>query len=134
MARPTELKHRFSMTINFEYDEIKEFQQTVGEDNVSRELRAMVKKFNENQKKGEAHKGPLNLFGLQWNLPIKDNNTQSTLDIYLSSKREIREFIDNLDDVQVLAQIEDNARAIKSLAHAKKMNQCALDRIKKGLK
>lgn len=134
MARPTELRHRFTMPINFEYDEIKEFQAIVGKDNVSSELRAMVKNFLSKQKKGEAQIDPLNLFRLEeFDSIINYNNIQSTLDIYLSSKKEIREFIDKTDNVPVLAKIEDNARAILRLAHTKKINQSAVERVKREM-
>lgn len=61
MARPHELKYPISRVINLDFEEYQQFKEIVGENNVSKEIRAMVHNFLEKEKKDVAQTDPLNL-------------------------------------------------------------------------
>ena len=102
MARPTELKIRVPKTLDFEYEDYKEFEEFVGKDNVSRELRAMIKNFLEIQKKGEAQLDPLNQVRQQ-DTRISNNNN-ATLDIYLFQPEDLKNYMKSSVTHQFLAK------------------------------
>jgi len=132
MARPTELKIRIPKTLNFEYEEYKEFESIVGRDNVSRELRAMMKKFIETQKKWEALNDSGNHEGSTI-IECSNNNTTSP-NLCISNHRDLREFIDTFqstEDISTLAKIEINSNSLEKLAHSRKADLSTLNRIEK---
>lgn len=131
MARPTELRQRIPMTHNFEYDEYKEFEAIVGKDRVSKELRAMVRNFLEEQKKGEASSDPLNQVRLQQLSTKSYDNINSTLDIYLLSKKDIVNYISQIEDVERLAAIEDRGNVFCKVARNRKLDILPLHKFKK---
>lgn len=131
MARPPELKYRIPKTINFEYQDIMEFEKLVGKDNVSREIRAFIKKFVEEEKKGEASLDPLNLARQQYHAFLESTDgINSTLDIYLLSKKDIVEYIDRIEDIKILAQIQDKAHVFETVAKTKKLELLPLERFR----
>lgn len=123
MARPSELRNRVLRSINFENDDYLEFEKYVGRDNVSKEIRALVKNFVVEQKKGEASSDPLNQVRLTTtNSDLSIDGTNITLDIYLLSKKDIVKYISAIDDVQKLAEIEDKANVCCKVARKKKVD------------
>ena len=137
MARPAELRQRIPMTHNFEYDEYKEFQEIVGKDQVSKELRAMVRRFLEEQKKGEASHDPLSQMRLhpqrqqQRQHNGSGNHINTTLDIYLLSKKDIVNYISNIEDVEKLAAIEDRGSVFSKVARNRKLEILPYHKFKK---
>ena len=51
MGRPSEIKTRVARNVIFENDELITFEEIVGKDHVSREIRAMIHNFIEKEKK-----------------------------------------------------------------------------------
>lgn len=132
MGRPNELKARIARNVIFEFQELTEFEELVGKDNVSREIRSMIKKFLTQQKKGEASTDPLNL---RRHLTHQDssNNNNATLDIYLLSKHDIVKHIDEIDDIKTLVQIEEKGKVMHTVARNKKLERIPIERLKREM-
>ena len=130
MARPPELKTRVVRNVSFENEELKEFETIVGKDNVSKEIRGLISNFLKNEKKGYAL-DPLNL-GIAKHAEPKGHNT--TLDIYLLSKDEIRNYISKIDDVRTLAKIEDIGYVFHTVARTRKKTRVMYDNVQKEMK
>jgi hypothetical protein len=132
MGRPSELKNRVPRNVNFENDDYLEFERIVGRDNVSKEIRAFIKNFVEEQKKGEASSDPLNQVRLQQQSSTKSyDNINTTLDIYLLSKKDIVNYISQIDDVERLATIEDRGNVFCKVARNRKLDILPLHKFKK---
>lgn len=134
MGRPTELKIRIARNVIFENDDLVQFENMVGRDNVSKEIRALIHNFLEDQKKGDASLDPLNLARQIEEVgtsQCNNNIINATLDIYLFQHQDIRNYIQRIDDIEVLAQTESKAKTLFNLAHDKKMERCAEERLKK---
>jgi hypothetical protein len=129
MARPAELKARVAKSINFENEDYLEFERFVGRDNVSKEIRALVKNFVEDQKKGEASSDPLNQVRLTNQGSSKIINT--TLDIYLLSNKDIINYISNIEDIERLATIEARGKVFSNVARNRKLDILPLHKFKK---
>jgi hypothetical protein len=130
MARPAELKARVAKSINFENEDYLEFERFVGRDNVSKEIRALVKNFVEDQKKGEASSDPLNQVRLT-NQGSSANNINTTLDIYLLSNKDIVNYINNIEDIERLATIEARGKVFSNVARNRKLDILPLHKFKK---
>jgi len=108
MGKNSELKIPCLKTHNFEYEEYKTFIEIVGEQNASKEIRAMIKKFNDLQK------------GQQTTLDqLTDKNT---LDHFANLNNNISMEIHKLEDIEMLDRIEKNGHLIKCLAKTRKKN------------
>ena len=127
MARPPELKTRVVRNVSFENEDLKEFETIVGKDNVSKEIRALISNFLNNEKKGYAL-DPLNL-GISKTKEPKGHNT--TLDIYLLSKDEIRNYISSINDVKILGQIQDIGYVFHTVAKTRKKTRVMFESIQK---
>jgi hypothetical protein len=135
MARPAELKARVAKSINFENEDYLEFERFVGRDNVSKEIRALVKNFVEDQKKGEASSDPMNQVRLSVHSDSRssrtDINVNTTLDIYLLSNKDIVNYINNIEDIERLATIEARGKVFSNVARNRKLDILPLHKFKK---
>src|SRR5215212_709195 len=127
MGRPAEIKVRVARNINFENDDLLDFEKFVGKDNVSKEIRALVRNFVEDQKKGEASSSdPLNQIRLQQETNhssksiSRHDGINTTLDIYLLSKKDIVDYVWSINDVPTLAIIEEKSKICHRVAKNKK--------------
>jgi hypothetical protein len=133
MARPAEIKIRVPRSVNFEYEELREFIDIVGNDNVSKEIRAMIRNFLENEKKGEAQLDPLHQVRGSTSFESLDH-INTTLDIYALGQQNIRENIQKIEDVRTLARIEANGKTAYKVARQRKLERNSVERAKKELK
>ena len=132
MGRPTELKIRIARNVIFENDDLVQFENMVGRDNVSKEIRALIHNFLEDQKKGNASLDPLNLVKQidQEVYDCSNNIVNATLDIYLFQPEDLRDYIEGINDIKILAKTETKAKTLSNLARNKKMELCAEERLK----
>lgn len=102
-----------------DYDIFQEFKKMVGDQNVSRELRAMIKDRVSLQKNEQARE--VDPLGLHSNLtqrggrPLSNNTRQSTLfETFASRDRrdEIVQYIQSVRDTVTLNRIEQNAKCM----------------------
>lgn len=121
MARPSDLKDRFTTMVSLEREDYDAFEEFVGKGNVSKELRAMIKDRVAQEKNEKAPLAdPLGLSALtQSNLHTyvsKDKNSrQSTLfeTFAVKDRRdEIVRFVKAVNDVQTLNQLEQNCKCM----------------------
>lgn len=107
----------------FEGEEYREFKALVGENNVSKELRAMIHNFIEQQKNGKALEDPINLQSIKQSL----NDMNHINDIYVCSSRQtdINEFIVNAPDYETLRHLRDRGKQIHDVAQRQIMKRMA---------
>ena len=114
MARPSELKQRFTTNVNFEASDYQAFETMVGKGNVSKEIRAFIKERVELQKNEQA--SMIDPLGLSTLTQSRDNHTrQSTLfeTFAVKDRRdEIVRFVKEVKDVQTLNQLEQNCKCM----------------------
>ncbi len=103
MGKTSDLRIPCLKTHNFEFEEYRTFLEIVGEQNASRELRAMIKKFNEQQQ------------GKQTTLDIPITSLDTFINIGNLSTE-----IHKLEDIEMLDKIEKNGHLIQCYAKTRK--------------
>ena len=119
MGRPSEIKTRVARNVIFENDELITFEEIVGKDHVSREIRAMIHNFIEKEKKGEAQIDPLNLPKILASSALAGVDNNKSFDLLKLSQREITDYIIDLkekDDYSSIKHINEKALQIHGLA------------------
>lgn len=111
MARPNELTIPIHKTHTFEYNEYKIFVQLVGEQNASKEIRAMIKNFIKKQQKKQST--------LDENL---DHNNNDGLDQFINLETDISVKIHSIGDMDLLNKIEKNSNLIRAFAKTRRKN------------
>lgn len=120
MARPSNMRSRFTTMVSLERDDYEAFEKIVGQGNISKELRAYIKERVDLEKNEQASQvDPLKLSNLtqrtQGLLNQGTHYRQSTLfETFASRDRrdEIVKYIQSVKDTSTLNQIEQNAKCM----------------------
>lgn len=118
MGRPSEIKTRVARNVIFENEELKEFEEIVGKDHVSREIRALISNFLKNEKKGEAQPNPLNLVKVlaSCEAPAKIGNDIIDIGIYETTDycNKVRQLIKSETDIYAISRAKNNFNDLKN--------------------